>query len=236
MIVHRRWPHPRVDIDLQSVDGREILRSWYEVPSGPSLRVNLVVSDRGDTVGPDGTSTPLSSSVDRTLLRELRLLADAVIVGAGTVRSERIPVPLHGPLVVLSRSGNTEGFQIVPRREGTSPVVLVTPRNTVPPDAVPGIELSSILVSDAGMNNPGHLRAVLHEKLGDALLLEGGPRTIRPFAEGGWVDELCLTSPDEIVESPVSALSWWPESQRRWHPVHRLESESGEWFHRFSAR
>ena len=56
------------------------LQEWREIPAGRA------------TLG--GRSGPLSDRADRELFHGLRTAADAVLVGAGTVRTER-----YGPIV-----------------------------------------------------------------------------------------------------------------------------------------
>jgi len=79
---------------------REALAGWRDEllgdrqrPRGPRLALNMVASVDG-RVAIGGRSAPLSGPPDRELFHELRAQADAVMVGAGTVRIER-----YGPII-----------------------------------------------------------------------------------------------------------------------------------------
>ena len=66
----------------------------YDWPQARWVRACLVQSLDGALAGPDGLSASLSSRTDRAVLAAVRALADAYLVGAGTVRAED-----YGPVV-----------------------------------------------------------------------------------------------------------------------------------------
>ena len=80
------------------------LRTLYAAPDQPWLRVNMVSTVDGAATGDDGTSRSINNGVDKLVFDLLRDLADAVVVGAGTVRVEGYAVG-RKPLVVVSRTG-----------------------------------------------------------------------------------------------------------------------------------
>lgn len=82
------------------------LAEIYAWPEGDSLRLNMLIGPSGNVTGDDGTSHSLTSSADRRLLRIIRKDADAVVVGASSVRAEGWFLPPQGTLVVLSKSGD----------------------------------------------------------------------------------------------------------------------------------
>ena len=55
------------------------------------LRVNFVSTLDGAVSGADGRSGSINTPADHRVFRVLRELADAVVVGAGTVRAEGYP-------------------------------------------------------------------------------------------------------------------------------------------------
>jgi riboflavin-specific deaminase-like protein len=78
--------------DSASASAAEVataLRADAEPPAErPYLALNMVVTADGNiTVG--GRSGPIGNEADRALFHELRLQVDAVMVGAGTLRTER---------------------------------------------------------------------------------------------------------------------------------------------------
>lgn len=82
------------------------LERIYAWPNQRSFRLNMLIGTDGLTVGADGTSNSLTSTIDRTILRTIRRDADVVIAGAASIRAEGWFLPPHGRMIVLSRSGN----------------------------------------------------------------------------------------------------------------------------------
>ncbi len=169
------------------------------------------------TVG--GKAGPIGSTIDRVLMRALRAQADAVMVGAGTLRAERltlaIPEDLAGsrasrgldpqPLAVVATAAGD-----VPLREnllGSSPenlIVLVpskTPRHRftalssharveiVPEGAAPGAQLD---LANA-------LETLKGRHAVDVLLVEGGPALNHALVSLGLADELFLTLAPKLL-------------------------------------
>ena len=86
------------------------LPQLYAVPDQPWLRVNMVSTVDGAATGDDGTSRSINNGVDKMVFDLLRDLADALVVGAGTIRIEGYAVG-RKPLVVVSRSGSVPPTQ-----------------------------------------------------------------------------------------------------------------------------
>jgi riboflavin biosynthesis pyrimidine reductase len=79
---------PEAQPNLSDADLDE-LYGWPNWPSPqPWVRANMVSTIDGAAASPDGLSEGISSPADRRVFGRLRGLADAVLVGAGTVRSE----------------------------------------------------------------------------------------------------------------------------------------------------
>ena len=95
---------------LRTGDGDPDLATVYAVPdrSRPHLRVNFVTSLDG-AVEAGGVSRGISSDADRRVFGFLRAHADAVLVGAGTLRKEG-----YGPARVRS--------ELAPRRRAAGAV------------------------------------------------------------------------------------------------------------------
>src|SRR3954468_2688782 len=84
------------------------LRAAYAAPAGRHVRVNFAASADG-AVSVDGRSRGLSSDSDRELFHLLRAMADVVLVGAGTARTENYGGAREAggrtpPIAVVSRS------------------------------------------------------------------------------------------------------------------------------------
>lgn len=74
-----------VSCDLSAAD----LSDAYAWPAGPWTRAMMLTTLNGAIAGPDGRSGSISSHTDRLIFNEVRRLADAVLVGAATIRAER---------------------------------------------------------------------------------------------------------------------------------------------------
>lgn len=178
-----------------AVDGDvtdEQLADLYAPPGGstPWLRVNMVSTLDGAGTGPDGRSGSINNEPDHRVFDVLRSLADAVVVGAGTVRAERYP-PLGLPLVVVSARG-----QLPPSLHDapTGSVLLATTSDAehlgastelLGPDHVLTLGESSVDLAA--------LKHALADRGFRRLLGEGGPSLLRDMLAADVVDELCLT-------------------------------------------
>jgi riboflavin biosynthesis pyrimidine reductase len=121
-----------------------------------------------------GSTKQLGTPADLEMLLELRCLADAVLVGPGTIRAEG-----YGRLVRSEeRRAYREAHGLAP-----DPLLLTVSRGgDAPPadDVLPGDALAEAL---AGLRRRG-VRS---------LLCEGGPRLFGSLVADGLVDELFLT-------------------------------------------
>jgi riboflavin-specific deaminase-like protein len=184
-------------------------------PDRPYLGLNMVSSLDGKATL-DWRTKGLSSEIDRRVFHLLRTQADAVMVGAGTVREER-----YGRM--------TKNDELRQRRvnEGLVPdalAVVVSGRLDLPPDlpllnepeqrvviaTAADHELTG-LTGDVEYARVGddlpRLLAYLHERHGvRSILCEGGPTLNSFLFAAGVVDELFLTLSPKLL-SGASALT-----------------------------
>ncbi|GAA0558841.1 dihydrofolate reductase family protein [Actinomadura livida] len=166
----------------------------------PGLRVGMVMSADGSATDADGWTDALGGDADFRVFRTLRALADAILVGAATVRTGRLgPARLRkdlrarrggppAPIVVVSRSLELD-WALPLFTEAETPTIVVTSRSAR--EKVP----DHIQVVDAGEDEVDLPEAVktLREDLGyDRLLCEGGPALAAALIRASLVDELCL--------------------------------------------
>lgn len=155
------------------------LTQWYAVPTGRMdwVRASFITTLDGRVTGADGLSGALNadSAADHVAFHHIRKGADAVIVGAGTVRAEGYtPLDEGFPLVVVTRTGALpESIEHADARAGTGEVVVV------------GGEGQKV--------EPAEILRVCHARGWRHLVLEGGPQLLGDFVSAGLVDELCLT-------------------------------------------
>lgn len=178
---HGRTGEVRDDDDLAAL---------YAAPQASWLRMNFVATVDGAATGADGRSGSINNPVDKRVFDLLRRLADAVVVGAGTLRNEGYR-PLDRPLVVVSRRGD------VPERlrgAEAGRVLLATWAGSGGLDeARELLGKEHVLVLGEHEVDLAQLRPQLAERGLHQLLSEGGPHLFHSMAEAGVVDELDLT-------------------------------------------
>ncbi|WP_432987226.1 pyrimidine reductase family protein [Dactylosporangium sp. CA-233914] len=176
----------------------------YRPPPGPWLRLNFVSSlDGAGHV--DGRSEPLSGPADKRVFGVLRMLCDALVVGAGTVREEgyhalRLDagrrawraangLPEYPVLVVVSARLDLDPGHRALAEAPVRPIVLTHA------GAEPGrlAEVADIVAVGDGEVDLAAGIAALRERGLAHILSEGGPRLFGSLTAAGLVDELCLT-------------------------------------------
>jgi len=201
------------DLDDDAIDAA------YAWPAGPWVRANMVSTVDGAARSPAGTSRGISSDPDRRVFAALRGLADVVLVGAQTVRTEgynparpkpayaqrralaaQLPAPV---IAVVSRSLDLPlGSPLfADRGEGTASTLVITTvdasqsrRETIP---------ATVDVIDCGVGDVDLVAAVaiLADRGLTRVHCEGGPHLLGDLIAGGCLDELCLTISPLLVGS-----------------------------------
>ncbi|WP_031511008.1 pyrimidine reductase family protein [Streptomyces megasporus] len=208
----------------------EEIAEAYAYPAGaskePWLRGNMVASLDG-AAHHQGRSQPLSSDPDMRIFGVLRALADAVVVGAETVRKEgyrparareafaarraaagQPPAPA---IAVVSASLDLD-FSLPLFTEPLTPTLLITGA-AAPADRQAAAREAGAVVVHAGEGaavDPARVPALLAEHGHTRLLTEGGPRLLGRFAAAGVLDELCLTVSPRIAGGDASRVTDGP--------------------------
>jgi riboflavin biosynthesis pyrimidine reductase len=208
---------------LLAADGLPALGDRQPPDGRPWVAVNMACSADGRaTVG--DTSSGLGNAADRRLFAELRAQVDCVLVGTGTLATERYGSIVRNPAVREERE-----------RAGRSPqpmCCVVTRTGRVPLD-IPLFEdpeqeialFSGAAVPLQGVRARVDVTRAEHPGFGAALrdlrarrgvrtvLCEGGPRVLGALVAGGLLDELFLTfSPllvgaagiKNVIEAPTA--------------------------------
>ena len=177
-------------------------------PSRPYVLIKIVSSlDGRTTVG--GKAAPIGSETDRQVMRSLRSKADAVMIGANTLRAERLSLGLDGtaasqPLaVILTNTGNVplESYLIRSERQR---VLVVVPEDC-PEDSVVGrlrgqAEVLRAPTTPCGsIDLEGALKVLKAEYGVDLLLIEGGPTLNHALISRNLADELFLTLAPKLL-------------------------------------
>lgn len=191
----------------------EELHDLYDPGDSPSLRGGFVVTVDGG-IAHDGSSRPLQTPADEAVFHALRAVSDAVVVGAGTARTEeygpvrprpagaawraahgRVPQP---PLVLVSHSLDLDPAG----RPFAGPCVVVTCEAAAGRERFPDV----VVAGDDEVDLPEAVRQ-LHERGLTRLLCEGGPHLLTAVLRAGLVDELCLTSTPLLIGAAPSLLT-----------------------------
>jgi riboflavin biosynthesis pyrimidine reductase len=187
------------------------------------LRANMVSTIDGAAWGATGRSNSINNHADFRVFGVLRALADVVLVGAGTVRTE-----LYTPLSVPRRLSTAR------RRAGRNAALataLVTRSGQLPPQITDantydaGVVAPIVLTTARGADRltPGYpseqvvvtgedevdLRVALDalsERGLTRVLTEGGPTLLGALLEARLVDDLCLTTSPLMVGGPATRV------------------------------
>jgi riboflavin biosynthesis pyrimidine reductase len=195
-------PKPADEVDVHAFYAED----WL---AGGGLRVNFVVSVDGAATE-DGASRGLQTPGDNRIFAALRDLADVVVAGAGTVRTEgyaaialsdrrRAIRADHGlratlPTAVVSRSlrldPTADLFTAAPQDARTIVLTCAAGDSTVRTQLE---RVADVVVCGERDVDLGAARAALGQRGLTRILCEGGPTLFAELARAGVVDELCLS-------------------------------------------
>ena len=157
-----------------------------------------------------GKATSIGSDTDRHTMRNLRANSDAVMVGANTLRAEKISLGLddnasQGPqplAVILTASGDAPLRANLVSYENQT--VLVVVNDTIAEERAEALGTGvTLLRIEAASDGRPHLLKTLQSLKRDhaveRLLVEGGPTLNRAMISGGLVDELFLTLAPKLL-------------------------------------
>jgi 2,5-diamino-6-(ribosylamino)-4(3H)-pyrimidinone 5'-phosphate reductase len=176
--------------------------------SRPYVVVNMVSSIDG-RAAIDGKASRLGSDIDRQTMRTLRSKADAVMIGANTLRAEKLSLGLDefssGPqpiAVIVTRTGDVPlETNLIPAKQ--QEVLVVTAQDT--PDRFVNRlrECASVLRVSASPSGGANLEETLEilraERGVKLLLVEGGPSLNQSLISGNFADELFLTLAPKLL-------------------------------------
>ncbi|MWV49941.1 pyrimidine reductase [Rathayibacter sp. VKM Ac-2803] len=184
-------------VRLGEEGARRALEEAYRPPDALRVRLNMIASVNGSSIGSDGTSETLTNRVDRTILGVIRAQADVVLVGAASVRAEGYRVPKRVPLAIASVSGDLAGHRLE-LQEGAR-VLLLVPESRRPVHDLPrGVEVVEV-PGDGGRLSVDAMLDALADLGLHRVVCEGGATLSGQFLASGRVDEICLTTAPRIV-------------------------------------
>jgi riboflavin biosynthesis pyrimidine reductase len=195
----------------------------------PHVVLNMVSTVDGHaTLG--GRSGGLSSRADRELFHALRMVVDAVIAGAATVRVERygriVPDPSRRqtrvarglreePLACIVSARLALEGEIPLLAEEAAHVVILTPSSESLPAGAAAAEVDYIRAARDGQLDLPAALAELRERFGvRTLLCEGGPHLNAQLLGAGLVDELFLSLAPLLAGGDLDGNPAHPEALR----------------------
>jgi riboflavin biosynthesis pyrimidine reductase len=233
---------PGGDLDLLK------LADAYAYPRDNWLRANMVASADGAAYL-DGRSSGLSSPDDKRIFGVLRVLADVILVGAGTARAEEYKPALRRPSLASLREGRTETppIALVSRNlhlNLASPLFTETPADArtivitcaasdggLRADAA---KVADVIVAGEESVDLGEALRALADRGLRRVLCEGGPHLLGDLASDGLLDELCLSfSPTLGGPGAGRIVAGSLFAPRRMRLVHVLAGDDGFLFFRY---
>src|SRR5699024_7406046 len=194
-----------------SADAAEMNRAWLtSVRLGrPHVTWKFAATLDGRSAAADGTSRWITGETARADAHHLRDTVDAVLIGAGTQRTDDPqltvrPAPADGrqPLrVVLDPSGSTPPQARV--LDTAAPTLLLQDPNTAALAAYPG----HVHVAEVPRGDLDGALAALHRRGVGSVLLEGGPRLAGQFVAAGLVDEVIAYLAPALLGAGPAALA-----------------------------
>jgi 2,5-diamino-6-(ribosylamino)-4(3H)-pyrimidinone 5'-phosphate reductase len=174
--------------------------------------INMVESVDGKTAV-DGKASGLGSGVDRGVMRTLRSRADAVMVGGGTLRAEKLSLSLDadepGPrplAVILTNTGDVplESNLIRDRRQRVLVLVSECAGEDVERRLSGMAEVRRIPIAASGLIDLAKALKIMQTEYGiDVLLCEGGPTLNHAMISANLADELFITLAPTLVGEAI---------------------------------
>ncbi len=183
--------------------------------SRPHVTWKFAATLDGRSAAADGTSRWITGEEARADVHQLRDSVDAVLIGAGTQRTDDPqltvrPSPQDGrqPLrVVLDPSGTTApGSRVL---DAAASTLLVLGPDAPEPDAPERVQLARVprATSGAGGLDLDAVLATLYARDVRSVLLEGGPRLAGAFLAAGLVDRVVAYLAPALLGAGPAALT-----------------------------
>lgn len=194
----------------------------------------------------DGRSGPIGSDTDTAMLVGLRLIADAVMIGAGTMRVEGYGPPVSDPAKRKRREARglaadplmvIVGSLDLPWEaplftDGEGSVLIFTADDGEPPSTATTVDVER---HEGRVDLVAAMRHLRAERGVRALLCEGGPHLHAELIEAELVDELFITHAPKLAGGEGPGLVAGLAQRERPLTVEWLLEEDGELFARYGV-
>jgi diaminohydroxyphosphoribosylaminopyrimidine deaminase/5-amino-6-(5-phosphoribosylamino)uracil reductase len=191
----------------------ELYLPYAQVPGGQSFAVaHLGQSLDGRIATAAGASRWVTGEADLLHAHRMRALADAIVVGAGTVRHDNPRLTVrrcagHHPVRVVIDSERRLGPEHGLFQDGAAPTLVLAYADRVRPDERLGAaEIIGLPRRPDGIA-PADIRAALAARGLHFIFVEGGGITISRFLAAGALDRLQITVAPVILGSGKPSLT-----------------------------
>ncbi len=220
LVYHKTEPYPR-EVPLEEVYAN------LDLPIGskqrPFVYLNMVQTFDGQAAV-SGTASFIGTAVDHHLLRQLRVHADAVLYGAGTLRKDDVIVTTHpslqarrlrrgqtlNPLAIVTSAACEFSDETLTKqfftRQDFAKLIVTTPRAS--PANIARVKATGAAVevvaadADGQVDLPALMRHLADRGIA-RLLSEGGPIANVPLAKHHLLDELFVTTTLRLGGDPL---------------------------------
>ena len=240
-------PHPSTSID--PIDAYAV--SPEVGVDRPFVRCNMISTLDG-AITINGRSGLLGGPADHRMFQTLRSLADVILVGAGTVRTEGYgPARLDHdlgerrrdrgqsvapPIAVVTRSANLDWSSPFFTEAEARPIVFTTAEHDRGVQ-LPSEDVAHFVVAGDDRVDVSFVVDYLHRSGLSSVLLEGGPGLNADVVHAGILNELCLTvSPCIVAGNGTRILAGAELAKPLGLEVIHLLEEDGFFFYRFTVR
>ena len=167
--------------------------------SGPYIVINMVSTLDGKT-SLEGKASGIGTEADRSAMRTLRSKVDAVMIGAGTLRAEKLSLGLdasdsaRSPLAVIVSGTGDVPLKNNLVRYANQDILVILPESAGEVHLGRDAEVLQTPATASGRVDLAKAMEVLKaERAVDRLLVEGGPTLIHALISSGLGDELFVT-------------------------------------------
>ncbi len=200
----------RVPVSVHSAEDAELVARYGPlVAQGPHLVIaQMAQSLDGFIATRSGDGAGLSGPEDHVHLHRLRALADAVVVGVGTVLADdprltvRETVGPHPVRVVIDPAARTPASAAV-LSDHRAPTLWLVDDGSGPPPV--GEHVQIVRLAAPGFA-PERLTALLRGRGLSRILVEGGGRTVSRFLADGCLDRLYVTTVPVLLGDGVPGV------------------------------
>lgn len=228
----------RLSAPSERVTDEELLAAYPWPAEGRWVRAMMVMTLDGAAAGPDGLSGSVSSDADQQVFRTTRRHADAVLIGAETLRAERytpmvakpedaearqaagqLPAPV---VVVASRSLDLPWELPIWEESAHRPIVVTDP---TAPTGARDVAEAHAEVLELPDTSPASILGALTDRGLRRIVCEGGPRLLHDLTAAGLVDEVDITIAPLFAGTGRTPATGVLEQAVRFALTHVIESE-----------